>query len=1212
MLKQYSNINEILTAEQSLSAQRLQPQDRNVLLYPPNRIDFNPALYPNPNQKIEMHVYANDSWITGNHAIQATNAQPIFINTETNTNIQFNAPVLNVNALQEFEFLGLSAGTYRIVLNFFENLIGSYTEQHLKIDEISPDRTEIRLKAIDTTNLDFLQQITNYIQSVKQTSDQGNAKTYLLNFSRNQCVQYVNSVVIGEFLYVKLLEPLSDDIIENFKCWVVCEKKLPYVDKIVIYPEFVERQFNQLSGPNWQANNKAYNISSETDLKTWNDLLGSSLQTSQEIIDSYFSGSLSGVKLNIDYTDFNNFVFYSSATERLANFKYKLELLESYTEQSASLSQLSGSVAVTNAVDYRTTRERLIGGFDDFEKFLYYQSSSGLFTHPGPIINPTVYAVTGSYITPVPKTNSTYPYVLHNVTSSAFQSWYNQLHATASIYDSDNRNILRESIPEYILLDQNNIDLKVFIDMLGQHFDILYTYVKSMTDIHNRDENPGVGMPNELLYSVAKQFGWTLTNGNQFKNLWEYVLGTNESGIPVTGSNSVGEPALPGRDMTYHVWRRIVNNIPGLLKSKGTKRSVQALLACYGVPQSLITIKEYGGPRIQRAPIYEKLNFDYALDLIRNPAGTVLVNYDQPIQTVELRFRTDNVLTNPTMSSGMNLFTIGSNTVTVDFSKGTLGRLAINGNTTDEIECYNGDWINTILRVSGSNLELIAKKSKYGKIIATVTASDAASFASSGTLTLGGTTSGDRLEGQLQELRLWTSSLDIEPFENHTKAPSAYDGNVDAYNEQVFRTPLSQKIDHALTSSLQGVEPNPSGISASFAGWTNDEPYDSLEETYYFDGISLGAGTFDDNKIRIESNELVGTLDINTRAERSQFDKDPLDSKKLGVYYSPQTMINEDIIAQLGFQSLDEYIGDPGDQDKRSYPDLKRVATDYWKKYSQKNDINSYIKIFSLFDLSFFRQLEQVLPARADKITGLLVQPNILERNKDTALPDVVKSNETRDTTLTIFDNTEEYVNATYDQYVGSINKPVATMSGNDDDQYQAYLTSSAEERYTGTKYCYDYVQRSGSTWVARTSPYWMCEGVLPTITGSRLSSFKQILVSISSSISYASGSGASYGTGSYGFGSYGGATGTSGSTTTYFYNYKFAQVQDYLPAGIDDLKYDGCKLNGPDFNINSNQTIDGGPVVEFTDVNPNQIIVQSRAGAPVRPTQDSGILRSF
>jgi hypothetical protein len=38
----------------------------------------------------------------------------------------------------------------------------------------------------------------------------------------------------------------------------------------------------------------------------------------------------------------------------------------------------------------------------------------------------------------------------------------------------------------------------------------------------------------------------------------------------------------------------------------------------------------------------------------------------------------------------------------------------------------------------------------------------------------------------------------------------------------------------------------------------NNTPYDSIEETYYYDAISLAAGTFDDNKIRIENNELVG------------------------------------------------------------------------------------------------------------------------------------------------------------------------------------------------------------------------------------------------------------------------------------------------------------------------------------------------------------------
>jgi hypothetical protein len=90
--------------------------------------------------------------------------------------------------------------------------------------------------------------------------------------------------------------------------------------------------------------------------------------------------------------------------------------------------------------------------------------------------------------------------------------------------------------------------------------------------------------------------------------------------------------------MTYTIWRRIVNNLPLLLKSKGTKRSIQALLSCYGIPQSIITINEYGGPRLDRAPIYEKLNFDYALDLITNTAGTVTVNYSQSIEYSRIAF----------------------------------------------------------------------------------------------------------------------------------------------------------------------------------------------------------------------------------------------------------------------------------------------------------------------------------------------------------------------------------------------------------------------------------------------------------------------------------------------------------------------------------------------------------------------------------------------
>jgi hypothetical protein len=705
--------------------------------------------------------------------------------------------------------------------------------------------------------------------------------------------------------------------------------------------------------------------------------------------------------------------------------------------------------------------------------------------------------------------------------------------------------------------------------MLGHHYDILYTYINHMTKINKREENPKLGMPNELLYSVAKQFGWNLTDGKQGQELWTYVFGTNESGVPITGSNSIGDPAVSGQDQTYTIWRRIVNNLPLLLKSKGTKRSIQALLACYGIPQSIISINEYGGPRIDRAPLYEKLNFDYALDLINNSAGTVTVNYAQPIDSVEIRFRTDDVVDNPLLPSTMNLFTIGSNTVTLDYTSGTKGTVQINGNSSGDIELFDGGWLTALLRTSGSSLELVAKKSKYGKIVAAVSSSDVASFASSGTLTLGGVTGGSRLQGQLQELRLWTSSLDDSAFDNHVKAPAAYDANVEAYDELVFRLPLTQKIDHAVTSSLSGVEPNPSGISASFASWTNDTPYDSIEEIYYYDAVSLGAGTFDDNKIRLEDNELIGTLDVKTRAERSQYDKAPLDSAKLGVYFSPQTMIDEDIIAHLGFTALDDFIGDPGEVEDKSYPRLIQRAQTYWKKYSQRNDINAYIEIFTLFDLSFFKQLEQLLPARANKLTGLLIKPNLLERSKDTILPKIERFDSGYNTILPGVVPTSS---ADYLQYTGSVDGKIVTLSAEDDDQWQGYLTSSVDEKYDGTTYSYKYLLFSGSTPITASTPYWRSEAILPVILSASLSEFKQVTdIPAGTYGGYADGSGV-YGSGSV----------------------KFAQTSDYLPTVIRNQKYAGSKLTSPDFNISSTDTVDGGPSVEWNTANPNQLVYQS------------------
>jgi len=1155
MLTQYKNINEIKASKKSISATRLESAKSNLLSH---KIDVS-VLNDNTT---EIHFYSGDSWVTGNHYVNTNNTIPDYQDMVLNRDLRFTGEPVAIDLDTELNTLNIKSGKFTTVVNFFKNLIGNYNEQYLRIDDISPDRTEVRLRAIDDTNPKFLTEITNYINTVKHIREPF-FKTYLLNFSRNKTAMFVNSVVIGDYIYVKLYEPLPNEYSVNYTCWIVEELKQPYVDRISIVLDEIIKQFKTLANPNWYATDKSVIASAGTELKSWNDLLGSSVQTSQQIIDSYFSGSLAGMNLNIDYSDFNNFIFYSSATERVENFKYKLELLEFYNSQSLTISQLSGSVATTNALDYQTNRTNLISGFDTFEQFLYYNSSSKLTTYDLEKEFANVAELTGSYIQPVPKTNSSIPYTLYSVNSNEFKLWYSELYSNAVTYDTYNNNSLTKAIPEYIRYDENNDQLFIFVNMLGHHYDILYTYINHMTQINNREENPKLGMPNELLYSVAKQFGWNLQNGNQYADLWQYVLGTSEAGIPLTGSNTVGDPSVPGRDMTYTVWRRIVNNLPLLLKSKGTKRSIQALLSCYGIPNSMININEYGGPRLDRAPIYEKLNFDYALDLINNTAGTVTVNYSQSINTVELRFRTDNVVTNPLLPSTMNLFSVGNNHVTLDYTRGTLGTIQINGTPSADIEMFDGGWLTAMLKTNGSTLQLIAKKSKYGKIVAAVSASVSASFALSGSVVLGGTSTGaSRLNGELQELRLWSSALDDSAFNNHVKAPAAYDGNLDAYDELVFRLPLTQKVNHSATSSLMGVEPNPSNISASFASWSSSTPYDSIEETYYYDSISLGSGTYDDNKIRIEENELIGTLDIKTRAERSQFDKAPLDSNKLGVYFSPQSMIDEDIIAQLGFTSLDDFIGDPGNTDPSEYPALIKEAQSYWKKYAEKNDINSYIKIFTLFDLSFFKQLEQLLPARVNAITGIVIQPNILERNKTDILPTISNLTVSYDTLITA---TQLTASGDYLNFIGNVDGNILSVSAVDDDQWQVYLTSSADDRYNSVEYSHQSLIRSGSVYITASTPYWMSEVLSPSITGSAISEFSFTQISTNYSAS-------------------------ANSTWLGIYS----QRQDYLPAGINNQRYNGAQMMSLDFNINSVDTIDGGPVVEWTTANGNQLVYQT------------------
>jgi hypothetical protein len=53
----------------------------------------------------------------------------------------------------------------------------------------------------------------------------------------------------------------------------------------------------------------------------------------------------------------------------------------------------------------------------------------------------------------------------------------------------------------------------------------------------------------------------------------------------------------------------------------------------------------------------------------------------------------------------------------------------------------------------------------------------------------------------------------------------------------------------------------------------------------------------------------------------------------------------------------------------------------------------------------------------------------------------------------------------------------------------------------------------------------------------------------------------------------------------------KYAEVNNFYGTGNENAKWFGSKLTGAGVNINSANTVDGGPVVKITKVNPNTIV---------------------
>ena len=559
------------------------------------------------------------------------------------------------------------------------------------------------------------EQYTNWVISNK-FGDRKNLNTYL-HFGDDKKVlttnvKYDNNAVptLPYSIVYKTYEPIPDDVTEKDLVYVVREVLPPLTETVELVGYAQEDEDFQVLIPKDDFPQESPITKRQTEFKTYDDLVTTDTRLKDEIEDRFLKET--SVELSIDYSNYENFVNFSSAQKRLENFKYKIQQIEKQTALSASF------VGVTNgAIDLKTHHDNIRdikNNFDGYERYLYSTKSTYVSSSIG-VFPDASWPKTGS---------GTYEDPFKPVSSSdaSFINWYGSVSSetgqlySASFYDIENRNRLVNLLPEHVSSDLNNSQFIDFMDMVGQQFDEIWSYIKSMSDITDRRLDLEDGFSKDLVFSLAKSLGWSTQDGKDLLDLSRYGFGRKLSGTSYSLYTSGSLDSPIEADVSKEITKRLIASMPFILKSKGTVASIKAILNCYGIPSTILKVREYGGldSKVQRAPFETKRKFTRALGFRGSQYVSSSWSDDTDTsrkpETIELRFRSvsgsDQVLIQKEDDWAIKLKDNGNsdNMGTVAFVlSGSTGQKEVSSSL---LPVFDGDYYSLMLKKEKVELEL--------------------------------------------------------------------------------------------------------------------------------------------------------------------------------------------------------------------------------------------------------------------------------------------------------------------------------------------------------------------------------------------------------------------------------------------------------------------------------------------------------------------------
>jgi len=726
------SVTEKIIPTGNIQVQKYSPKDESLI-----KSVITDRNYGLPDDYIEAHIYN----INGDLLVSNYEFSNYFTSVDSQIKANDTVNELYINPVNDLDEAGFNTGNLKITYNFLRKYFSSSPSVNYFIKEISSDRKEIRLSTNEVSNDSIVKGFDVFINESNSLSYY---KDFILNFGDNNLIIGVNIALdtntSPNTILVKLYEPLPSSFDVKSICWIVETIGDSITFEVEFIPEEVAIKIPYLKGPNFNLDIVDQQNSS-TPFLSYEDLfttpISSSFQQALNLLEE------KGIEVNIDYIDYSNFIHFSSAKERLLNFAYKLELIEGYqSDLNNTLNSITGSTSSSYAVSssislLQNNIDNIIKKLDGYEYFLYYESSSYTW----------------------PKQNNVKPYINYSVSSPQVLTWLGsdendslyfggQLF-TASLYDNENQDNLINTIPGYLLEDPQNAPYELFLNMIGQHFDNIWVYEKAITDLYDANNNVYKGISKDLVSYALKSLGVKLyTNNFSGNDIFQSLLGITPSGsflYPTSSNETLVTASLggltfystPSDEINKEIYKRLYHNIPYLLKSKGTERGLRALISCYGIPDTILRINEFGGSDKESGSFEQYYNrFSYALNtegvgfckvpwapsyykFIQNGGNSSIVP-----DVVEFRFKPFT----PTSSlSTQTLFQVGSGSqsqfgLVLRYDSGSATGSNTNygnvdfvlynsSNTTQYISCsvylpvFDGDWWNVVIRRDTGSLD---------------------------------------------------------------------------------------------------------------------------------------------------------------------------------------------------------------------------------------------------------------------------------------------------------------------------------------------------------------------------------------------------------------------------------------------------------------------------------------------------------------------------